>query len=98
MARMVLNHIDPVSFAKLYAAMVTVIMFVFCLLYALIVIVFGSMMGEAAVGIGLAIAIAIFLPLIYAVFTFVLSLLIAWIFNTVAERVGGVEMEFDDVS
>ena len=98
MSYMVLKRIDPISFAKLYAVVLTVIVFVVCLIYALIFLSFAGMMGDefGAIGAGAAIAMVIFVPIICAIFYFLLGLLMAWLYNVVAARIGGVELEFEE--
>lgn len=98
MSYMVLKRIDPISFAKLYAVVMALVAFVFCLFYALFILAFAGMMGDdaGALGAGIAIAIAIFGPIACAVMYFILGLLVAWLYNVVAARIGGVEFGFEE--
>ena len=98
MSYMVLKRIDPISFAKIYTAVMTLIVFVFCVLYALFVMAFAGMMGGEAgtIGAGIAIAVVIFVPIGCAIMYFLIGLLVAWLYNIVAARIGGVEFEFEE--
>ena len=98
MSYMVLKRIDPISFAKIYAAVMALIAFVCCLFYALFIMSFAGMMGgdAGAIGVGVAIAVVIFGPIACAVMYFLVGLLVAWLYNLVAARIGGVEFEFEE--
>ncbi len=98
MSHMVLKRIDPMSYAKVYAAITVLVVFVICLLYALFIFAFAGMMGGGAeaIGIGLAIAMVIFGPIIYGIIVFIFGLLIAWVYNLIAARIGGIELEFEE--
>ncbi len=98
MAYMVLKRIDPMSFAKMYAAVAALVIFVICLIYALFILAFAGMMGgeAGAIGAGVAIAMVIFGPIIYGIMVFLIGLLMAWLYNLIAARIGGVELEFEE--
>ena len=98
MSYMVLKRIDPISFAKLYAVVMALVAFVFLLLYALFIMSFAGMMGgdAGAIGAGLAIGMVIIGPIACAIMYFLIGLLMAWLYNLVAGRIGGVEVEFED--
>ncbi len=95
---MVLKRIGPLSLAKILA-----------ILYALSGVIIGffmwmfssvmSRMGgpEADVfatffGVGSI----IFFPILYGILGFIFGLLTAWLYNIIAERIGGVELEFEE--
>ena len=96
MRYMVMRRIDPMSFAKLYAVVMALIVFVVCIIYALFIFSFAGMMGEVGIGAGVAFAMVIFGPILCAVFYFLIGLLIAWLYNVVAARIGGIELEFEE--
>lgn len=98
MSQMVLNRIEPMSYAKVYGALTALLLFVICLLAVLFIVPFASMFGgeAASVGIAASIGIVIFVPLVYGVFAFIIGLLMAFIYNVVAGRIGGIEMEFEE--
>ena len=98
MSHMVLKRIDPMSYAKVYAAITVLVVFVICLIYALFIFAFSGMMGgeAGAIGAGFAIAMVIFGPLIYGVIVFIFGLLTAWLYNLIAARIGGIELELEE--
>lgn len=98
MAYMVLKRIDPMSYAKVYAVITALVIFVICLIYAFFIIAFAGMFGEdaGAIGAGIAIAIVIIAPIVYGIMVFLLGLLMAWLYNVVAARIGGVEFDFEE--
>ena len=98
MAYMVLKRIDPMSYAKVYAVITALVVFVFCLIYAFFIIAFAGMMGEeaGAIGAGIAIVVVIVAPIAYGILVFLLGLLMAWLYNVVAARIGGIELEFEE--
>ncbi len=98
MAYMVLKRIDPMSYAKVYAVITALVVFVICLIYAFFIIAFAGMMGDGAgaIGAGIAIVVVIVGPIVYGILVFLLGLLMAWLYNVVAARIGGVELEFEE--
>ena len=52
--------------------------------------------GEALLGILLALGMILIIPIIYAILGFLFGLLLAFIFNLVAGKTGGLELTFDD--
>ncbi len=90
---MILRRIEPMSLAKVYAVIYAVIGLLFGLPMACFGAMMGSMVGNGDGGIGLA-SIIVF-PLVAAIGGFIGGLLTAFVYNLVADRVGGVELEFD---
>jgi hypothetical protein len=97
---MVLRRIEPISLAKIYGVLGAL----YGLLVGLPMACFMSMMGSAMdqygggggmMG-GIGIAAVILYPIMGAVFGFIGGLIGAFVYNFAAERVGGVEMEFDE--
>ena len=96
MAQMVLSRIDPMSYAKVYGAIAAMLGLVIGVLYAFFAMAFSSMLGGESIGGAIAIGMVIGFPILYGVLAFVLGLLMAWIYNVVAARIGGIELEFDE--
>lgn len=96
---MVLTRIEPVSLAKIYA----VLGGLYGLLVGLPMACFMSMMGSAmnqygdggGVMGGVGILAVILYPIMGALFGFIGGFVSALIYNFAADRVGGVEMDFD---
>ena len=78
----------------LYAAMGLLIVPFFLLFSAL-----GVLAGERASGFGLAAAIVVtfFIPIFYGVIGFVGGVICAFLYNLVAERFGGIEIELQSL-
>jgi hypothetical protein len=75
----------------LYAAMGVIVVPFFLLFSAL-----GALSGEAAAagfGLAMAIAMTIFLPIFYGVAGFIGGVIMAFIYNLIAGRLGGIEIE-----
>ena len=96
MAQMVLSRIEPMSFAKIYGAIGAMLGLVIGVLYAFFAMAFSSMLGGESIGGALALGMVIGFPILYGVLAFVGGLLMAWLYNVVAARIGGVELEFDE--
>ncbi len=98
MSNLVLNRIDPMSYAKVYGALTALIVFVIALLVVILIIPFASMFGGEAASIGIAASVGILIgaPLAYGVFAFLIGLLMAALYNVIAGRIGGIEMEFEE--
>ncbi len=96
MAHMVLTRIEPMSYAKIAGVIAALLGLVIGVLYGFGAVVFSSMLGSESVGAAVGVGMAILFPVLYGVLAFVFGLLSAWLYNVVAARVGGIEMEFED--
>ncbi len=74
--------------AKVAAALYFVISLPFL---ALIAIGMAFAPSESGMGAGMGIGMVIIMPLMYAFFGFIFTLIFAWLYNLVAKRVGGFE-------
>jgi len=81
--------------AKVAAALYFVVTIPFVLLFA---IGMSFAPGSGAMGVGMGIGMLIIVPVLYAIFGFLFTLLFAWIYNLVAARVGGVEFTTVEVN
>jgi hypothetical protein len=91
---MVINRIGPVSSAKVVG-----------LLYAILGLAMGAIIsfisavgglghrGPGPVGAFFGIAAVVFVPLVYGIMGFLLTLIIAALYNALAKLVGGVEID-----
>lgn len=59
---------------------------------------FATVPKEQRAFSGVFVAMAIFMPLFYAVLGFIIATLCAWVYNLIAGRFGGLELDFHDVS
>lgn len=96
-----LVHLDPMSVAKIYAALLATIGFIAGLLLAA-ALIFNSLMYasegdiQGMVMLGLSVAAIVVLPLLYGLLGFIVGMLVSWLFNLVAKRIGGIGMTFMD--
>ncbi|MFN3791570.1 hypothetical protein [Massilia sp.] len=58
----------------------------------------GFVGGGLGAGIGVAIMTLLIAPLVYGLLTFLFAGLVAWLYNLVARRVGGLEYSIADMS
>ncbi|MEM1055523.1 MAG: hypothetical protein AAGI52_08340 [Bacteroidota bacterium] len=94
--RTVLRRIEPVSLAKVYAAVYAIIAFVFAIPAGCALSVVGSLGDSPGLGAGVGLFAIVLYPLFGAVGGFLAGLITGFVYNLVADRVGGVELEFDD--
>lgn len=93
-----LRRIEPISLAKIYAVVTGALLLAIAVPAGCGVAVFGGAMGDASgVGVGLiGLMVALLYPVIGAGMGFVAGFLYAAVYNLVADRMGGVELEFDE--
>ena len=95
---MVVKRVGPLSLAKITGVVYAAIGLIFGCLFGLV-----SLMGSAVsqqppnpvFGVFLGAGAVIFLPLIYGGLGFLMSLLMAVLYNFVAGHVGGIELELE---
>lgn len=95
-----LKRVGVLSFAKIQSAVMGVMGLVVGLIYGVILAVTGiiTVVGGSRAGIMMlvgGVAAVILLPLLYAALGFVFGALSAWVYNTVARHIGGIEVEFE---
>ena len=94
------KRLGVLSVAKIQAAVMGVMGLVIGLIYAVILVVTGIIAVVSGTKAGIvmifgALAVVIFAPLLYALLGFVFGALSAWIYNLVAARLGGIELELE---
>ncbi|MEM1128175.1 MAG: hypothetical protein AAGI71_16130 [Bacteroidota bacterium] len=92
-----LTYIGPGSAAKICAVLYAALGLVFALIYMPFLVILSSVGAEygggMTVGIGMAIGLVIFVPIVYGVLGLIIGALSAWLFNVVAGWVGGLEID-----
>jgi len=88
------------SVAKIQSAVMGAMGLFIGLIYAVILTVTGiiAVIGGTKAGIMMivgAVAAVVLVPILYAVIGFVFGALSAWVYNIVAGRVGGIELELE---
>ncbi len=84
----VLKRIGVLSFAKIYGAIGAIIGFILGLVVSLVGVAAGSFGAFGVFSI-------VILPIIYGLLMFIMGAVSAFLYNVIAKRVGGVELEFD---
>jgi len=95
-----LSKIDPVSAGKISAAMYSVMGLLFILIYAPIAILAAALSGELATiagGLIFGVIGGLIGIVFYAVVGFVLGAVMAYFYNFIADRFGGLEVEFEEI-
>jgi len=91
----VIKRVGVLSVAKVQAIIMAVFGLIVGVIYAFAGAVFGAMMGSAGLGAGLGFAAIIILPIFYAVIGFISGAIGAWLYNLVANWIGGVELDLE---
>lgn len=92
----VVKQIDAMSWAKVYTAVVLIVMSVMAVPFVLIATLVGSVQGDEALLAGPAVAVIVVLGLVpMAIFVFLISLIQAVVFNWALSRTGGVRLEVE---
>jgi hypothetical protein len=94
------KRLGVLSVAKIQAAVMGVMGLIVGLIYAVILVVTGIIAVASGTKAGIfmvfgALAAVILAPLFYAVIGFVFGALSAWVYNLVAARLGGIEIELE---
>ena len=89
------RRIDPVSLAKTYAAVSGVLSLCVALPVGCAFSVIGAAADGGALGAGFGLFALVVYPVMGVVFGFIGGFLFAVVYNLVADRVGGIELELD---
>ena len=93
---MILRRIGVLSFAKLYGAMCVFLGLIFGLIYGTVTIISGMVASQQpALGIVGGLLMMVLIPVLYGIFGFASGAISAYLYNLVAGRVGGLEMELE---
>lgn len=91
----VLKRIGVTSLAKIYGAAGVIVGLVLGVIIAAVGTALGAVKGAVGFGAAFGVLAIIILPIVYGVVMFVLGAVSAFLYNIIAERIGGVELEFD---
>jgi hypothetical protein len=80
-----------VSLSVHQTARVLAVMYALMGLILLPILLVATMVGEDGPGIGLG--LALFLPVLYGIFGYIFVAIGCWLYNLVASRLGGIELE-----
>ncbi len=90
-----LKRFGVMSVARLYAVLMAVAGFIVGLFMAIISLISGMAANSAVLGFGLGLASIIVFPIIYAVLGFVCGAIGAFLYNVIAGKIGGIEIDFE---
>ena len=92
---MVIKRVGPLSCARIVAVLDAIIGLFIGAGLSLMALVGGLGSGAegAAVGVIFGVGAVIIVPVMYGCFGFVVALVMAWLYNVLADMVGGVEIE-----
>ncbi len=94
-----LRSVSVLAFAKMMGALYGCIGLIF-LLFLLLVRIGSLMFGRGSAsssGIGM-LFLAILAPIIYGIMGFIFGALSAWLYNFIARRIGGIQLELEPVA
>lgn len=98
---MILKRVDPLSVAKVAAALYAILGFVlgcFVALFSLLGIAADQGPEPPLLGLIFGAGAVVFLPIFYAILGFLGSLLMAALYNVAARFIGGIELDLEDAS
>lgn len=93
---MVIKSVVPLSVAKLAGALYGLLGLLIGAMVSLVALVGGlANLGSEGAGFSMffGMGAVLFFPILYACMGFVMSLIMAWLYNVVAGMVGGVEID-----
>jgi hypothetical protein len=95
---MIIKRLGPLSFAKVTGALYGIFGLIAGTIFALIALVGGTVSGKSGgplFGALFGVGAIVFIPILYGGLGFLVSLLMAAVYNGVAGLVGGVEIEVE---
>jgi hypothetical protein len=89
-----IKAVSVISFARIMGILYGIMGLLFLPMFLIMSAVSGfSGQKDAAFGAGIGLVFALIMPVIYGVMGFVMGALMAWIYNLVAGRWGGIELD-----
>ena len=96
---MIIRRIAPLSCAKIAGTIYAALGLVFGIFIALLSSIAPALFGAQSrpmppmMGLFMGVGAVIFLPIFYGILGFLSALVVAWIYNLVASRIGGIEID-----
>jgi hypothetical protein len=91
-----IRRIAPLQLGKIMALTYGIMGLIFCPFFLLMTVFATHLPNNQRVGImALGTGFALFMPVLYAVMGFVFGVVGAFIYNVIAKRVGGIEVEVE---
>jgi hypothetical protein len=93
--KMILKKIGVMSLAKIYGIFGLIFGIIVGILVALFGSTLGALGGVAGIGAGISIVAAIIMIVVYAIGGFIAGAILAVLYNFIAPKVGGVELDLE---
>jgi hypothetical protein len=90
-----IKKIGVLSFAKIYGAILATIMLIVGLIATVITVLIGLFVGSIGPGVGVVLGFTLAGIILYGIFGFVAGAIGSYIYNIVASKVGGIEIELE---
>ncbi len=90
---MVINRVRPFSAAKVVGLLYAILGLAMGAIVSLVSVFGGFGPGRGDAGPVFGIAAVVFFPVAYGIAGFVMTLIIAWLYNGLANLVGGIEVD-----
>lgn len=90
-----IEKIGVASAAKIYGLTLGILGFVLGIFYALFLSAFGGLLGTSSMNLGaMGLIMPIIFPIIYGIFGFIIGALGSVVYNFIASKTGGLEIQF----
>jgi hypothetical protein len=90
---MQIKRIAPQSLGRIVGVTYAILGLIGGLFFSLISIATQSQAGSPPMPIFFGVGAVVFLPILYGLVGFIGGLFVAWLYNIVAERIGGIEID-----
>ena len=90
---MVINRVGPLSSAKIVGLLYAILGLVGGAIFSLFAAVGGLSHGRSEAASVFGVAAVVIFPILYGIIGFVSTLIVAWLYNGLAQLVGGVELD-----
>lgn len=90
----VLKRIGVLSFAKIYGVAGVILGLILGVFMLVLGTAVGTALGVPGIGAAIGALSLVLFPVVYGALFFVLGAISAFLYNVIAERVGGIELEF----
>ncbi len=93
---MILSRIGVASAARITGLTTAALGLVFAVIYLPIMTLFSAFAGEHTSSFFFGFGMLFFLPITYGIMGFLLGAFYAWLYNLIADRFGGLEIEMEE--
>jgi len=90
---MVINRVRPLTAAKVVGLLYAILGLAMGAIVSVVSVFGGFSAGRGDPGLVFGIAAVVFFPVAYGIAGFVMTLIISWLYNGLANLVGGIEVD-----